>query len=487
MKLKRLLSRLTYEILQGTEETETGKITNNTENVEEGDVFVCIKGYRTDGHLFAQEAVKRGASVLVVERKISLLAGVTVVKVADTRHALAYMSAAYYEYPARRLCVIGVTGTKGKTSTAYMIRHILETAGRKTGLIGTIQVDTGIRTFYSGNTTPESCQIQKYLREMVDTGCSTVVMEVSSQGLKFQRTEGMFFDIAVFTNLGKDHIGPGEHTCFEDYKDSKKSLFGQCGVGIGNDDDPYCKEMLSGSWIETITYGKRQTADVNMQNIKQIYEPDYIGMKYNMAGEVKMDVEIPMPGEHNAYNAAAAVCVCHKLGVCDSVISQSLSKVSVPGRMEQIKGLSESMIFVDYAHNAMSLESVLCTCRACEPERIVVVFGCGGNRSKERRYEMGATAGRFADMTIITTDNPRYEEPEKIIKDIVVGIQRTKGKYRVIPDRKEAIDYVINHRKKKDIIIIAGKGHETYQEVKGIQYYMDDRELIREAIQKQKK
>ncbi len=489
MKLSDLLTSLKYDIVQGTKETKAGKVTNDTRNIGPGDIFVCIEGAVKDGHLFAKEALEKGAAVLVIQdmKKIQKAAAnfpeITIVRVTDSRYALARMSAAYYDNPADHMKIIGVTGTKGKTTTACMIHRLLTEAGHKAGLIGTIRVDTGSNIYRNHNTTPESCQIHAYLKEMKDAGCDVAVMEVSSQGLKLQRTAGIFFEAGIFTNLGKDHIGPGEHADFEEYKQCKHLLFTQCKYGIGNIDDPFYEDMFERTECERMTYGLDQRADERAQNVRKTIGKGYLGICYEARGLTDCQIELTMPGKFNIYNSLAAVTVLHLLGVPDRVITSGFPKVKVPGRMECVEGLSDCSVFVDYAHNAMSLGSILKTVREYEAGRIVVVFGCGGNRSKERRFEMGETAGLYGDFTVITTDNPRYEEPGQIIQDIITGISRTQGDYIAIADRRSAIRYAIEHRKPQDVIIIAGKGHETYQEIEGVRYEMDDRTLALEAIE----
>ena len=407
----------------------------------------------------------------------------TVIHVDDTRYALALMSAAYFGYPAEKLKVIGITGTKGKTTTTYMVKSILEGVGHKVGLIGTIEAIIGDKSIPANNTTPESYTIHQYFAQMLEAGCDCVVMEVSSQGLMLHRTAGIQFEIGIFTNLGEDHIGPNEHKDFEDYKRCKGILFTQCRLGIANVDDQWFEDVFRNATCKVETYGFSEKADLRATNVQHIAAPGYLGVKYHVNGLMDFDVEIDIPGNFSVYNSLTAIAVCRHFGVPVENIKAALKEAKVKGRVEMVKVSDEFTMLIDYAHNAMSLESLLNTLRDYNPGRIVTIFGCGGNRSKTRRYEMGVVSGRLADFTVITSDNPRFEEPQDIIDDIIVGMKKTDGKYIDICDRKEAIRYAIEHGQPGDIIVLAGKGHETYQEIKGVKYDMDDRVLIREVLE----
>ena len=486
MRLSQLLERLEYEVVQGTEDIAITTLINDSRKVEPGSVFVCISGAVSDGHRFAAEVADKGAAALIVEKEVEVPGDVTVIRVEDTRYALALMSAAYFGYPANKLKIIGITGTKGKTTTTYMIRSILEEVGRKVGLIGTIEAIIGEKHIPAANTTPESYTIQKYFAEMVEAGCDTVVMEVSSQGLMLNRTAGIPFEIGIFTNLGKDHIGPNEHADFEDYKRCKGILFTQCNLGIANVDDKWYKDVFKNATCRVETFGFSEEADLRAVDVKHVSRPGYLGMHYHVTGLLDMDVEVDIPGEFSVYNSLTAIAVCRHFRVPEEDIKKALKAAKVKGRVEMIKVADDFTLMIDYAHNAMSLESLLNTMRDYNPGRLVTVFGCGGNRSKTRRYEMGEVSGKLSDFTIITSDNPRFEEPQDIIDDIITGMKKTDGKYIAICDRKEAIRYAIEHGQPGDVIIIAGKGHETYQEIKGVKYDMDDRVLIREVLEEQK-
>lgn len=486
MKLTKLLERLEYKVVRGSDQIEVTELINDSRKVSEGSVFVCISGAVSDGHSYVAEVAEKGAAAVVVEKDVEAPEGLTVIRVEDTRYALALMSASYFDYPAEKLKVIGITGTKGKTTTTYMVKSILEEVGHKVGLIGTIEALIGDRAIPASNTTPESYTIQNYFAQMVEAGCDSVVMEVSSQGLMLHRTAGIPFEIGIFTNLGEDHIGPNEHKDFEDYKRCKGLLFRQCRIGIGNVDDQWFADVFRGATCRVETFGFSEKADLRAVDVEHISRPGYLGVKYHVTGLMDFDVEIDIPGEFSVYNSLTAIAVCRHFNVPVEKIQKALKVAKVKGRIEMVKVSDEFTLMIDYAHNAMSLESLLRTLRDYEPGRIVTVFGCGGNRSRTRRYEMGEVSGKLSDFTIITSDNPRFEEPQAIIDDIITGIKKTDGKYIDICDRKEAIRYAIRHGQPGDVIILAGKGHETYQEIRGVKYDMDDRVLIREVLEEMK-
>lgn len=483
MKLIQLLERLKYEVTQGSDQIEITTLINDSRKVEKGSAFVCISGAVSDGHRFVPEVVEKGASALIVEKDVKVPEDVTVIRVEDTRYALALMSAAYFGYPADKLKIIGITGTKGKTTTTYMIRSILENIGHNVGLIGTIEAIIGEKKIPAANTTPESYTIHKYFAEMVEAGCDSVVMEVSSQGLMLHRTAGIRFEIGIFTNLGHDHIGPNEHKDFEDYKRCKGLLFQQCRLGIANIDDPHFEDLFRNAVCQVETFGLSEKADLQAEDIHLVSRPGYLGVAYHVSGKMNFDVEIDIPGTFSVYNSLTAIAVCGHFGVPTEVIQKALKAAKVKGRIEMVKVSDKFTLMIDYAHNAMSLESLLTTLKEYHPARLVCLFGCGGNRSKDRRYEMGEVSGRLADLSIITSDNPRFEEPQDIINDIKTGIGRTSGKYVEICDRKEAIKYAIENGQPGDVIVLAGKGHEDYQEIKGVKYPMDERVLIAEVLE----
>ena len=486
MKCTELLERLNYTVVKGSAETDISDVVCDSRRVTEGALFVCICGANSDGHRFIPEVAEKGAAAILVQEDHmpdDLPENVTVISTEDTRYGLAAVSAAWFGYPAEKIPVIGITGTKGKTTTTYMIRSILENAGYRVGLIGTIEAIVGDEHIKAVNTTPESYTVQQYLRRMIDAGQNCAVMEVSSQALMLKRTAGIPFEIGVFTNLSPDHIGPNEHSSFEDYAACKSLLFRQCRVGIVNADDPYTDLILKDHTCEVETYGIRsENADLRAERIEHTSLKGRLGMKFDLTGRLSFPVELDIPGLFSVYNALTAIAVCDHFKIGEDDIRNALKGASVKGRIEPVHVSESFSLMIDYAHNAMALESLLTTLKDYEPKRIVCLFGCGGNRAKSRRFEMGEVSGRLADLTIITSDNPRFEEPEVIIADIVTGIRKTDGQYVTIPDRKEAIRYAILNGQPGDVIVLAGKGHEDYQEIRGKKYPMDERVLIREIL-----
>ncbi len=483
MKLSKLLERISYRIVQGEPDPEVTAVINDSRKACAGALFICIRGAVSDGHKYAADVAQKGASVLVAEEPVEVPGSVTVVLVENSRYAMAMIYAAWYGYPAEKLKVIGITGTKGKTTTTYMIKSILESVGHKVGLIGTIESIIGDTVIPALNTTPESSTIQEYFARMVEEGCDMAVMEVSSQGLKLDRTAGILFEIGIFTNIEPDHIGPAEHESFEEYLECKSRLFRQCRLGILNKDDAHIGQILEGHTCAVETFGFSPDADLRAENAKLVSRPGYLGIDYQVRGRMEFDVEIDIPGKFSVYNSLTAIAVCRHFDIPVPNIQKALMEAKVKGRIEMIKVSDEFTLMIDYAHNAMALESLLTTLKEYHPHRLVCLFGCGGNRSKLRRYEMGEVSGRLADLTIITSDNPRYEKPEDIIADIITGIEKTDGKYVSIVNRKEAIAYAIHHGEPGDIIVLAGKGHEDYQEIEGKKYPMDERVLIQEILE----
>lgn len=482
MRLSELLKDIKYECIKGKDDREVSCVVYDSRKLCKDCVFVCIKGANFDGHSAALEASRMGAAAVIVEQDVETEGDTSVIKVENTRYAMAFIASASNGDPSKRLKTIGITGTKGKTTTTYLIKSILENAGYKVGLIGTIEVIIGDKHIPALNTTPESYVIQDYFRQMADEGCDAVVMEVSSQGLMLHRTAAIDFDLGIFTNIEPDHIGPNEHTSFEHYLECKSMLFKQCRVGIVNGDDKHVDDVLKGHTCKVEKYGLSDGNDLTAKDIEFVKGKGYLGVSFKTQGLMDIQAEADLPGIFSVYNCLCAIAVCRHFDINEENIMKALKGAKVKGRIEMIKVSDEFTLMIDYAHNAMALESLLTTLKAYDPGRLVCVFGCGGNRSKIRRYEMGEVSGRLADLTVITSDNPRFEEPLDIIKDIETGISKTEGKHISIPDRKDAIRYVINNGQPGDIIVLAGKGHEDYQEIKGKKYPMDERVLIQEIL-----
>lgn len=484
MKLINLLEGLDYTCESNIQDLDVTKVVYDSRKVEKGCVFICIPGANFDGHDYAAEAVKQGAVALVVSAPVQGVdeKEVAVIKVENTRYAMAFISAAYFGHPAEKLKVIGITGTKGKTTTTYMVKSILEQTGMKVGLIGTIEVIIGEKRIHANNTTPESYVLQEYFAQMVEAGLDAVVMEVSSQALMLHRTQGFVFDFGIFTNLEPDHIGPNEHTSFEDYMACKSLLFRQCKIGIVNGDDAHVEGVIKDHTCTIETYGLGEQNMLRAVNLSLNHVPGQLGVNFETKGVWEMQAQVNSPGRFSVYNALCAIAICRHFNVDQEAVQKALMKVSVKGRIEMVKVPGEYTLLIDYAHNAMALRSLLETLKEYKPGRLICLFGCGGNRSRQRRFEMGEVSGKLADLTIITSDNPRFEELEAIIEDIKTGITPTGGQYLTIIDRREAIAYAIANAKKGDLIVLAGKGHEDYQEIKGVKYPMDEHVMVEEIL-----
>lgn len=486
LKLSKLLEQVEYTLLQGTVNLDITTLIHDSSEEANGAVFVCIRGNQSDGHDFAKQVISRGAKAIIVEQNIlqqgTAFDSTTVILVKDTRSALSKMAAAYYDYPANKLKTIGITGTKGKTTTAYMIKAILELAGIKTGLIGTIEVLIDDDRIDSYNTTPDALLMQKYLYQMVKAGCESVVMEVSSQGLKHQRVAGIQYDYGVFTNISPDHIGAGEHSSYEEYLECKSRLFQQCKLGIINVDCAEYKKVIENHTCHLETFGLQKGLMIYATNPYLVQKPGFLGIQFYVHGLINMGVELAIPGVFNIYNALAAIAVARHFLIEPDIIKEALLKVQVKGRLEHIPISNDFTVIIDYAHNSVSLENVLTTLREYRPKRLVCLFGCGGDRSKIRRFEMGKVSSRLADVSIITSDNPRTENMDDIMEDILVGVLQYEGKYIKIKDRRKAILYAVTQAKKGDVILLAGKGHEIYQEINGIRYPMDERVILEDIV-----
>ncbi|MBP3339844.1 MAG: UDP-N-acetylmuramoyl-L-alanyl-D-glutamate--2,6-diaminopimelate ligase [Lachnospiraceae bacterium] len=482
MNLVNLFEGLEYEIICGHIDVEINGISYNTKNIENGDVFVCIKGYEYDSHNAIEEIVSLGARVVVVESNSHIDKNVVMVKVADTKKALAIMSANYFHKPNEKLITIGITGTSGKTTTAYMIRELLEGVDVKTGLIGTVEIFDGLKSIPSVNTTPASYEIMHQMNEMVKNGCKAVVMEVSSQALKLDRVYGMKFDYGLFTNIYPDHIGKNEHDTFEEYISCKMKLVEMSRQIIVNIDDDILKTITMQPEVNISTISIENTADYRAKKIEYTRKEDELGMKYELCGR---SVHIEMSGIFNVYNSLMAIATVNEImknTICSlSKIIKNISYIKVNGRMQLVHDTTGKTVIIDYAHNGISMEKLLIEISNYTHNRIIVIFGCGGNRAKGRRFDMGEVAAKYADIAIITSDNPRWEEPLDIIKDIETAFDEANDgmAIKIIePDRRKAIKKALNLSNKEDLILLIGKGHETYQEIKGVKYPMSETTLI---------
>ena len=489
MKLRKICEEIEYTLLQGSLETEVRDIIYDSRKIAPETMFVCMVGAVTDGHKYIPDAGEKGASVIVLakeEEAAQIPENITVLKVESARLALALMSAALFDHPARKLVTIGLTGTKGKTTTTYMIKKVLEMAGKKVGLIGTIGAMVGEEHLSSKNTTPESYELHRMFAAMVEAGCEYVVMEVSSQGLKLDRTAGILFDYGIFTNLSPDHIGPAEHASFEEYMECKSLLFRQCKIGVVNADDEHVDGILKGHTCEVKTFSAEKEADLMASDIGFINEDGKLGMHFKVTGCMDCQAKVHIPGRFSVYNSMVTMLVCHLAGISDEAILEGLSRVQVKGRVEMLPVSKDYTLIIDYAHNEVSTRSVLTTLMEYHPKRLICVYGGGGNRSKLRRYDMGEVTGEMADLCVLTCDNPRDEEIRDINNDIKVGLARSNGKYIEIDDRKEAIAYCMKNAKPGDMIVLLGKGHEDYQEIKGVKYHFDEREAVAEILDEMK-
>lgn len=478
MILANLLSEIEYTCLQGNVTADITGVVYDSRQVQPGSLFVCIRGFVTDGHRYVQKAIEAGAAAIVVEDAAAVTAGASFVQVADSRLALAYISAAFFGKPAEKMTMIGLTGTKGKTTTAHMIKSILEQAGHTVGMIGTMGAFIGSEKLPTKNTTPESYELHTLFDKMHRAGCSHVVMEVSSQGLKHRRTAGIRFHVGAFLNLSEDHIGDGEHESFEEYKACKKLLLPQADRMVINIGAPYGEEFLAEA-NNAVTVSATGDADLAVCNTRNIWDSELFGITFHAAGLINRDLTVSMPGLFNVENALVAAAITHLCGIDPAAIDRGLRTVSVKGRTQLIRGAAHgAVVLIDYAHNALSMESLLHMLKGYDPKRLICLFGGGGNKPKQRRYDMGLIAGKYADLTVLTTDNPRFEELADINAHIIEGLNVHGGSYKIIDDRKEAIEYLLDNCRSGDIIALIGKGHETYQEIQGVKYPFCEEEII---------
>lgn len=484
MLLKTLLTRTPVEETFGSAEREITSITYDSRRVTKGALFVALPGEKVDGAEFIRQAIDRGAEAVVTEKPLTP-GKVTSVKVPDARKALADLSSAFYRYPAGKLKLVAVTGTNGKTTTTFLLKHLLESAGLRTGLIGTVRYEIGERLLPATRTTPESLDINVMLSQVVSSGGKAAVMEVSSHALVQSRVHGMEFNVAIFTNLTQDHLD--YHRTMTEYFEAKAKLFAQLanqsrkeGTAVINIDSPYGEQLIRrhGREVPVITYGVGANADFRAGNFRT--EAGQTTYQLDANGKMFL-VRLPLIGRFNVYNSLAALAAVSALGLNLRECVQALAKApQVPGRLEAVPIKRQFQIFVDYAHTDDALVSVLKTLRELNPARLIVVFGCGGSRDRAKRPKMGAAASEYADYAIVTSDNPRKEDPEAIIADIVPAMR--VGKFEVIVDRQEAIFRAVALAGPRDIVLIAGKGHETYQEFADSTIPFNDVEVVASAV-----
>lgn len=482
MNLTTLLQVIPHQLLQGEPDREITSLCCSSREVSPGSLFVCLSGARADGHDFIPQAVEQGAAALVVEHPVKAPAGVSVLLAEDSRRALALLSAAFYGYPARQLTTVAVTGTKGKTTVAHMIAQILEHAGHPTCLIGTVGISFAGQTQPTDNTTPESHLIHRALRQAVDAGCTHLVMEVSSQATKLSRVAGMEFDYGVFTNLSPDHIGPNEHPDFADYLHHKALVFQHCRVGILNGEDEHTPALLEGHTCQALLYGNALDSQWQHSEDHILRQGADLAVAYRLSGHQSADVLVNLPGDFSMLNSLAAIAVCDQMGVPMEDILTALTRLRIPGRLERVNVPGGVSLFIDYAHNGFSLETLLSTLRRYEPKRLFCVFGAGGNRDPHRRWEMGSAAGKWADYVVATTDNPRFEDPKAIILDCLKGVLEVGATGVAIEDRAKAIRFCLDHAEPGDVIVLAGKGHEGYVEIEGKKYPFTEHDAIAKAL-----
>lgn len=487
MKLDKLIQGIDVLSIKGNKDIEIESLVYDSRKAEKGSLFVCLSGAKFDGHDYAMDVVEKGAVALLVEKDVDVPDSVTVIKVENARIALALASANWFEHPLSKLTLIGITGTKGKTTTAHMIKSILEASGSIVGMIGTMGAYIGTEKFETRNTTPESYELQSLFSIMVSKGCKYAVIEASSQAFKMHRVAGITFDYAAFLNISPDHIADGEHADFEEYLECKSMMFGQTKNTIVNIDADRWQEAIRRAGDNYKSISVSQKADLYADNIKMLWTDDMLGISFDTHGLINDSFELGVPGEFNVENALIAMEIAVLNGVSIEAIKEGLRTVYVKGRTQLLKcALPITTMVIDYAHNALSMEQLLKTLRAYNPERLICLFGGGGNKPKQRRFDMGAMSGKYADLSILTTDNPRFEEISDINNHIIEGINQYNGKYEIIIDRTEAIHHLLQTAGKKDIIALIGKGHEEYQEIKGVKYHFSEQEVVEEYMKNYK-
>ena len=489
MLLSDLLKKIKYESLSGPkDDIMIDSICRDSRIVSDGSLFVCIKGAVSDGHDFARAAYGKGARAFLAERPLDLPDDAAIIIVDDTRIGLAQCSEEFYGHPQREIFVVGITGTKGKTTTALAAYGILNSAGISTGYIGSNGIRFSTYKYHTANTTPESCDIFKYMRLMADAGVKCLVMEVSSQAIYMNRIHGIKFDVCCFTNLYVDHIGGAEHPTFEHYRDSKRALFTDFGAKtiVYNADDSYAEYMVGDSDAKKISVSLNDTsANLYASDIELLTGASSLSVSFETHFERdKTKTSISMPGRFSVYNGLMALAVCRAAGLSIFAAAKIMPTISVDGRFETVNAIDGVSFVIDYAHNGASLEASLKALRDCSPKRLICLFGSVGGRTFNRRRELGTVAAALSDLCIITSDNPDFEPPERVIDEIALCFNKPDScPYIKITDRRDAIRYAVKHAKKGDIILLAGKGHEEYQLINGQQVPFSERAIILEAAE----
>ncbi|MDO4961996.1 MAG: UDP-N-acetylmuramoyl-L-alanyl-D-glutamate--2,6-diaminopimelate ligase [Eubacteriales bacterium] len=487
--LKDWLKGTDYKVLLGTDECEVSDVIFDSRKAAAGTVFLCMKGSRIDSHDFIGDVIEKGCTTFVVEKeaaelKLPRIGGLNIIYTENARETLAFLSAARFDHPSEKMKMIGLTGTKGKTTSSYMFKAVLEKCGFKTGVIGTNGCVIGDTHIPTKNTTPDSYELNGYFARMAEEGCEYVVMECSSQGFKMDRTAGITFDYGVFLNISPDHIGPLEHADFDEYLYYKSRLFTQCRTAVLNIDDERTKDIvkLSGCREKKYFFSVKSTdADIYAYDFSFHADSEFTGTEFWTGGLLADVFRLSIPGEYNVSNVMSVITVAYDLGLPMDKVREALLDIHVDGRSEVVYKSDKFTVLVDYAHNEVSMVTLMDTLKKYEPKRLVAVFGCGGNRSKDRRIGMGTTAASACDFSIFTADNSRFEKTEDIIADIEGAFLEAGGKpeaYVKIPDRREAIKYAMANAEDGDIIAVIGKGHEDYQEENGVRTHFLDREEI---------
>lgn len=467
------------------EETEIKDIAYDSRKSGEGIIFVCLKGAFADGHKFAKSAYEKGSRVFVCSDEIDVGEDSTLIMVKDTRATLARLSCNFFRHPSKEIAIIGITGTKGKTTVAHIVKSVLDASGMMTGIIGTVGAKFGDTVLPTVNTTPESYELQKMFRQMADGGCKAVAIEVSSLGLKAHRTDGIDFALGVFTNLYPDHIGTNEHESFEEYSYWKTRLFPMCKKAIVNIDDPFAPVVMQSCPKTVFTYGEKEGADYRLLSSDKIKFNNKLGMRFScICNEDEKTYRISLPGDVNASNALVALAVADVFGIDEEAKKKGLADVFVKGRGEMLNLDSNFTVIIDYAHNGVSLKSIIDTAKAYDHNRIITLFGSVGGRTECRRQELGSVSGALSDLSIITSDDPNFEDPKSICEEIAESCKAQGGKYVIIPDRGEAIEYAIMNAEEGDIIILAGKGHEEIMKIRGENVPFIEKDEVFKAMKK---